>query len=80
MPVALPPLGEELLEAPDADEVLMLSRGVVSAVMPADGLSELQKVLIEALFEAMTGHPAALDAPPVGAEEFAIALARRNAA
>src|SRR5437899_1755712 len=79
MPVALPPLGAELLEPPDADEVLMLSRGVVSAVMPADGLSELQKVLIEALFEAMTGHPAALDAPPVGAEEFAMALARRNA-
>ena len=49
MPVALPPLGAELLEPPDADEVLMLSRGVVSAVMPADGLSELQKVLIEML-------------------------------
>ena len=45
----------------------------------SDLLSELQKVLIEALFEAMTGHPAALDAPPVGAEEFAMALARRNA-
>src|SRR5437763_1678981 len=79
MPVALPPLGAELLEPPDADEVLMLSRGVVSAVMPVDGLSDLQRVLIEALFEAMTGHPAALDAPPVGAEEFAMALARRNA-
>lgn len=79
MPVALPSPDQELLGPPDADEVVTLSRGVVSAVAPADGLSELQRVLVQALFEAMTGHPAALDAPPIGAEAFARALARRNA-
>ena len=78
MPVPLPSAGSELRHPPDADEVAFLSRGVVTAVSPADGLTELQQVLIEAMFDAMTGHPAVLHPAPISPIEFAEGLALRN--
>lgn len=71
--------GDVLLTPPDAAEVALLGRGVVSAVTSADGLSGLQQLLITTLFHSMTGHDidvAALE--PITAAEFADALSRRN--
>ena len=56
MPVALPGPDDVLLEPPAADEVALTARGVASAAAPATGLTELQRILLEALFPAMTGH------------------------
>jgi len=78
MPVPLPPADEAWHTPPDATEVATLSRGVVSAVVPDGGLTGIQRVLIAALFPAMTGYPADLDPAPVDADAFATALARRD--
>src|SRR6266581_1052794 len=68
-----------LLTPPDAAEVRILGRGVVSAVSGPDGLTDLQKIVIAAVFHSMTGHDLDVDAvQPIGAAEFADALARRN--
>jgi hypothetical protein len=40
---------------PDAAEVAITARGCASAAAPASGLTALQRVLLEALFPAMTG-------------------------
>ncbi|MGH9050038.1 MAG: hypothetical protein ACRDY4_09945 [Acidimicrobiia bacterium] len=79
MPVPLPGPDTVLLRPPDADEVATTARGVASAVAPAGGLTEVQRVLIEALFPAMTGHPVDVGAyVPMTAAEFARSLARRD--
>lgn len=81
MPQPLPADADALLTPPTAEEVALLGRGVVSAVAPAGGCTPLQQVLIEAMFEAMTGHRVdATDVDPIGAEAFAEGLARRNEA
>lgn len=68
-----------LLTPPDAAEVGMLGRGVVTAVSGPDGLTELQKIVIAAVFHSMTGHDLDVGAAlPIGAAQFADALARRN--
>jgi hypothetical protein len=79
VPVPLPGPETVLLLPPDAEEVSVTARGVASAVAPAGGLTEVQRVLIEALFPAMTGHEVDVgDYEPMTAEELAHALARRN--
>jgi hypothetical protein len=78
MPVALPTTPK--LTPPDADEAAFVARGVVSAVVPPGGLTELQGVLIEAMFEALTGYAVDVHAvQPIEPEEFARGLADRNA-
>jgi hypothetical protein len=70
---------EVLLTSPDAAEVGMLGRGVVTAVSGPHGLTDLQKIVIAAIFHSMTGYDLDVDAvQPIGAAEFADALARRN--
>jgi len=79
MPVPLPDADTVLLTPPDADEVDTVSRGVASAAAPSSGLTELQRVLIEALFPAMTGYSVDVSSyTPISAAEFARALARRD--
>jgi hypothetical protein len=79
MPVPLPDADTVQLTPPDAEEAATVARGVASAAAPASGLTELQRVLIEALFPAMTGHPVDVSSyTPMTAEEFARALARRD--
>ena len=56
----------------------MLSGGVVRAVAPSAGLTDTQRLLVQAVFSAMTGFPATLDAPGLDPESFAHALATRN--
>jgi hypothetical protein len=79
MPVALPGPDTVLLTRPDAEEAATVARGVASAAAPPGGLTDLQRVLIEALFPAMTGHSVDVSSyTPMTAEEFAQALARRD--
>lgn len=78
MPTPLPDPNEALHVPPDAPEVEALSRGIRGAVTAADGLTDIQHVLMDALVPAMTGHPASFDGSPLGPEEFARTLARRT--
>jgi len=79
MPVALPNPDDVLLEPPDANEVAFTARGVASASAPASGLTELQRILLEALFPAMTGHAVDLrDYVPMTAAELAEGLRHRD--
>ena len=79
MPTPLPDPDAVLLKPPDADEAALVARAMASAATPSNGLTEFQRVLIEALFPAMTGHSVDLSTyTSVTPEEFARALARRN--
>jgi len=79
MPTPLPIPSETLLAPPDAAETAETARGVASAVAPPGGLTHLQRILLEALFDAMTGHPVDLaDFTPMTAEEMGRALRRRD--
>jgi hypothetical protein len=67
------------LAPPDNDEVQIIARGVTSAVAPAAGIIAVQRVMIEALFPAMTGFAVDVSAlEPITATEFAQALAPRD--
>lgn len=80
MPTPLPVAGTERRTPPDAAEAQLLARGVTTAVAGPDGLTSLQGVLIEAMFDAMTGHRVDLEAPPISPEELAAGLAERDEA
>lgn len=77
--VPLPAEAATRLGPPDPEEVALISRGVHGAAAPAGGLTQVQRVLVEALFVAMTEHPARLDQPLLGPDELASVLAERNA-
>ncbi|MDQ1369271.1 MAG: hypothetical protein QOF20_1624 [Acidimicrobiaceae bacterium] len=79
MPVPLPSETEVKLTRPDATEVAWLGRGIVTAVRPSTGHTQLQDLLLKAVFESMTGFSIDPDAiEPIDAEEFATGLAQRN--
>jgi hypothetical protein len=81
VPVPLPGLDTVLLEPPDAAEAQATATGVASAVAPPAGLTDVQRVLIEALFPAMTGHAVSVEPlERTTPEAFAEVLARRNLA
>jgi len=81
MPVPLPGPDTLVLTRPDAEEVAAAARGVASAAAPSSGLTEFQRILIEAVFRAMTGYPVDLCSfTPMTAEEFATLMARRDLA
>jgi hypothetical protein len=69
--------GDVDLRPPGADEVEELGHAVLSAVGAGDGPTQLQILLVTAMFEAMTGHTVDIaDHRHVGPEEPAAALAR----
>jgi hypothetical protein len=79
VPVPLPSETEVKLTRPDATEVAWLGRGIVTAVRPSTGHTQLQDLLLKAVFESMTGFSIDPDAiEPIDAEEFATGLAKRN--
>lgn len=81
MPVPLPTEDEVLLVPPDAAEAEATARAVAALAAPDTGLTDLQRVLLEALWQAMTGHEVNLDdLDPPSPERLAQLLARRNAA
>jgi len=79
MPTPLPNADLVNLEPPDQAEAQVTAIGVASAAAPAGGLTPLQRVLIEALFPAMTGFSVDVSTyRPLSAEEFGVALSRRD--
>jgi hypothetical protein len=79
MPTPLPTSADVLVEPPSASESAETARGVASAVAPPDGLTDLQRILLETLFKAMTGNTVQLrDFRPMSASEMGDVLRRRN--
>jgi hypothetical protein len=80
MPVPIPEPGTEKRSRPDAVEARIIVGGVAAAIAPDGRLTSLQRLMLEALVESMTGFvvPAAA-VPRLGPEEFARAVADRNA-
>ncbi len=79
MPVPMPDESTQLHTRPTAEEAQFTAVGVASAVAPEGGLSDVQRVLIEALFAALTEHAVDVtDFVPVSPEEFAEGLALRD--
>ena len=77
--VPLPGPDEVDLNPAALAEVELVSRGIATAVAPPDGLTPLQRMLIKAMAKQMTGYqvdPVGL--PPLGPDELAHALRRRN--
>lgn len=65
MPTPLPSADTADLLPPGAEEVQHLTRGVLAAIAPAGGPTELQRLLVGAAFAAMTGHaPITVDQLP----------------
>jgi hypothetical protein len=68
------------MRAPDAEEARIIAGGVAGAVQVDGELTSLQRMLIEAMMESMTGFVVpARHVPRLGPEEFARAMAARNA-
>ena len=80
MPVPLPAPNETLLVPPDEAEAEFVARGIAAAVAPAGGLTPLQSVLLDALFDSLTGFRVDLHQPPIDPRPFALGLACRNEA
>jgi hypothetical protein len=81
MAVPLPGPDEVLLVPPDEAETTQTARGIATAAAPEGGLTDVQRLLLEALFPAMTGHQVDLSAyTPVTAAELGHVLRRRNLA
>ncbi|MBM3658288.1 MAG: hypothetical protein FJW95_02135 [Actinobacteria bacterium] len=81
MPVPLPSDRDVNLRPPDSPEVELIARGIISAITPPGGLTDLQQMLFDATIEAMTGvavHSAEL--VPISPGAYAEGLARRDAA
>jgi hypothetical protein len=80
MPVPLPAPDATKLTPPDAAESRVIAGGVAGAVAPSGGLTGLQKMLIEAVTDAMTGFVVpAVTVPRLDPQEFARAMADRDA-
>ncbi len=81
MPTPLPSPDTADLQPPGPEEVQHLTRGVLAAIAPAGGPTELQRLLVGAAFAAMTGHaPITADQPPIDPDGFAAGMAQRNEA
>ena len=79
--VPLPDPSDVDAVSPTAEEVADISRLVVAASAPGGVPSPLQRALVDALFAAMTGHPAMVPASEqTPLDELAQVLARRNEA
>jgi hypothetical protein len=79
MPTPLPDDMSMRLTPPDAEEVSLVARGVLTAVSGVDGPTELQRLLVGSVFAAMTGHePDTTDPMPLDAQTLAVVLADRN--
>ena len=77
--VPLPGADRTDLRPPDHAETVAIVRGLKGAVAGPSGLTELQKLLMRAISRSMTGFEVDPDEiTPLGPEELAKALARRN--
>jgi hypothetical protein len=79
VPLPLPTPGDVLTSPPNASEVQVLARLLAQAVAPPAGLAEVQRLLIESVCEAMTGHPVICGSlERVSPEELAELMGRRS--
>jgi hypothetical protein len=79
VPVPFPSTGTENRNPPDAAEARLIAGGVAGAVASDGALTSLQRLMIEALTESMTGFVVPATAlPRVGPEAFARAMQRRE--
>ena len=66
-------------EAPGLDEIIVVGRGIATAVRPEDGLTDVQASVLQAVTQALTGVTLDYRAlEPIGAEELAAALSTRD--
>lgn len=80
-PVPLPPEGTARRTRPDAAEVALMTRAFATAPAPPGGVTEVQRAVLNALVESMTGHAVDVaEADPLGPAEFADALRDRDLA
>jgi len=80
-PVPFPSPEVEWTHRPDADEVRVTVAGITAAVTPVDGLTEVQRAVLNAHVVSMTEHPVDVTSvPPLGPQEFAEAMRHRNQA
>jgi hypothetical protein len=80
-PVPLPAPGEEISVRPWAEEVALTAAGIVGAVTPPGGLTEVQRAVLNAHVAAMTDFPVDVtEIAPIGPQEFAEGMRGRNAA
>src|SRR5207248_2749694 len=62
-----------------ADEVVLVARGIATAVAPPDGLTDVQATLLAAIASALTGTKVDYhDLPALGPEEMAAGLQHRD--
>jgi hypothetical protein len=81
VPVPLPSPDRVNLSPPAADEVVLVAGACAAITAQSSGLTTLQRVLLEALFPAMTGHPVDLSVyPAMTPHQAAAALATRDMA
>ncbi len=81
MAVPLPDEATVNLVPPDYAETELLARAVSTAAAPPGGITHIQRAVINATVESMSGH--VLDVgqlPPLGPDEFAEAMRRRDQA
>jgi hypothetical protein len=79
MAVPLPRPGSEKLTRPDAAEVDLIARAIATVAAPPAGLTDLQRMMIEALCPALTEHPVDVSHyVPITPDEFAEALRDRT--
>jgi hypothetical protein len=78
-PVPFPSARETKVGPPDAEEARIMAGGVAGAVGVDGELTGLQRMLIEAVVESMTGFVVpARRVPRLGPHEFAVAMAARD--
>lgn len=78
MPIPMPTPETVNLEPPGAEESQLLARGIITAITPPGGLTELQSTLMDATFTAMTGYAAKPPLEPMSPRELAEGLAARD--
>jgi hypothetical protein len=81
MAVPLPDAHTVNLVPPDLDEVNLMIRGVATAGAAPGGLTEVQRAVVNATVESMSGYVVDVGGmDPLGPAEFAEAMRRRNLA
>jgi hypothetical protein len=78
-PVPFPSPRQELSTKPTADEVRLTAAGIVGAVTPPDGLTDVQVAVLNAHVASMTDHPVDVTSvTPIGPRDFAEGLRYRT--
>jgi hypothetical protein len=81
VPVPFPSPEEEWTHRPEAAEIRLTVAGIVAAVTPPGGLTEVQRAVMNAHLVSMTEHPVEVGGvTPIGPEAFAESLRYRSRA